>query len=154
MTPRPAMWSSWCFGWDNSALGLVDSWDSIMQPNFVLGLRSCGDATNCCLSPETFGILSFAKHGRSHGYLQLPSCVFHGLLTLMIVWINKINSPQSSSIIYFRLFHCPFLFFPILCGFPNLRPYFGPHKIRSGSRWNFCQSPRGPHISFGKFLFQ
>ena len=42
--PRPAMWSSWCFGWDRSTLGLVDSWDSTFQPylDFARGFPAKG----------------------------------------------------------------------------------------------------------------
>ena len=77
-------------------------------------------------------------------FLPVPwmetSVLLHGLLIFFIIWINEENSSQLSSIvIQYRLFHCPFLFFSILCGFSISGPYLRPHAIWSCGCLNFCQ---------------
>ena len=90
--------------------------------------------------------------GRS---FQLSSRIFcEFLFVFFVIRINNVNSSQSPSIVELRLLFCPFLFFSILSGFPNFRPYFRPCMIWSRSRLNFCQSPPGPYIPLGRFLFQ
>ena len=79
---------------------------------------------------------------------------FESFFVILAIRIDEVNSSQSSSIVEFWLLIFPWLFFSILSGFTNFRPYFWPHVIWSGGRLNFCQSPHGPHISFGRFFFQ
>ena len=98
--------------------------------------------------------LSFARHGWDHRSFQLSPRIFENFFVLCVIWIDKVNSSQSSSIVEFWLLVCPFLFFSILSGFPNFRPYFWPYMIWSGSRLNLFPSRRGPHISFWRFLLQ
>ena len=66
--------------------------------------------------------------------------------------INKVDASHSSSIIKFGLLVCPFLFFSLLKGFPNLGPNFERHIVRSSCRWNFCESLPRPHIPLHVFL--
>ena len=71
----------------------------------------------------------------------------------LVIWFDKVN--------YSVFEHCRVLasrssvrVFSILSDFTYFRPYFWPHVIWSGSRLNLCESPPGPHVSFGKFFFQ
>ena len=70
---------------------------------------------------------------------------------ITVVWVGKVNSSQSSSIVEFL-----FLVFPILDS-ERLYPFWSIllaiHDLVCGSRLNFCQSFPGPHISFRRFLF-
>ena len=52
-----------------------------------------------------------AWHGWCHRSFQFSSCVSENLRILFVIWINKVNSTQFSSIVKFWLFFCPFLFF-------------------------------------------
>ena len=54
----------------------------------------------------------------------------------------------------FGFFIFLFLFFSILSAFPNFGPYLRLYMIWSRSRFDFCQSPPGPHISLGRDFFQ
>ena len=74
---------------------------------------------------------SFARHGWCPGSFKIPPCIFGSLFVILVIRINKVNSSQSSSIVFVLLF-CPFLFFSILSGFPSLGPYFWPYTIWSG----------------------
>ena len=73
---------------------------------------------------------------------------FFCFFALFVVWIDNVTSSQSSSIVEPCFFFCPFLFFTILSGISNFRPYFWTYMIWFGSRFNLCQS------SFWMFLFQ
>ena len=98
--------------------------------------------------------LLFTRHCRFHRHFQLSPRIFDGLFEFFVFRIIEVDASHSSSIVDFRLLVCPFLFFSFLSGFSNLGPYFRPHMIWSRGRLNFCQSPPGPHFSFGRLLFQ
>ena len=86
---------------------------------------------------------SFARHGWCPGSFQFSPSVFEDFSVFFIIRIDRGNFPQPSSIVELGFFLCPFLFFSILSGFTNFRPYFRPHICRSGSCLNVCQSHTG-----------
>ena len=134
------MWSSWCLGWDSSTLGLVDSWDSTLQPYLDFG--SCDDAlTLCSCRQKAMFAVSFTGHGGCHWSFQISPRILHSIV-MFFIWINEVNCSQLSSIfsnLGFSIAHS--WVFSVLRGFSNSGPYFRPHMIRSGNRLNFCQSP-------------
>ena len=98
--------------------------------------------------------LSFARHGWRHRCFKLCPRILENFFVLFVIWIDRINSSPSSSIVDLWFFFCPFLLLSILSGFTNFRPNFWPCMIWSGSRVNFGQSLTGTHVSFCKFFFQ
>ena len=96
---------------------------------------------------------SFTKHGWSHRSFQFSRRVLENVSVFFIIWIDKVNSSQSSSIVELWFFFCPFLFFSMLSGFTNFRPNFWPYMIWSGRRLNLCQSPSDHIYRFGGFSF-
>ena len=110
MNPLPAIWPSWCFGWDSSALGLVNSWDSTMQPCFVFGTYwDASDPRSRCQTLSLFLLLQ-----RITGAMSVSSFLlafFVVLLILLIIQISEISSFQLSSIIQCRVFNRPFFVF-------------------------------------------
>ena len=102
---------------------------------------------------------SFARQAGAMGLSKFSPRVFFFFLkfllcTIRVIWIDKVNSSQSASIVELRFPFCPFLFFSILSGFTNFRPNFQPYMIWSGSRLNLCQSLPGPEKFSWRFLFQ
>ena len=83
----------------------------------------------------------FTRHGWCHGSFQFSHRVFENVFVFFVIWIDKVNSSLSSSIVELWFFFCPFLFFSILGGFTNFRL---PYMIWSGGRLNLCQTPPGP----------
>ena len=110
------------------------------------------DSSSCSHFRVASPSFSFARHGCCHRSLQLSPRMFESYFVILVIKINKVNS--SSSIVEFWLLVFPFLSLSILTSCPNFGPYFRPHMIWSRCRLNFCQSPPGPHISSGRFLFQ
>ena len=92
--------------------------------------------------------LSFTRHRGSHKSFQFSSCVVENFWVFSVVWINKINSPQSSSIVELRFSFFPFLFFSILSGITNFCPNFWPYMIWSGSCLDLCQ----PLLSYSSIV--
>ena len=107
----------------------------------------------------------YARHCRLHWKFQLSPRVFDCFLLLTIFQIDDMNASQPSSIIELWFFQSPFcfffserlfpfwiiLFFPILSGFTNLRPYLRPYMIWSRCQLNCGQSPPGPQTSLWRF---
>ena len=89
-------------------------------------------------------LLGSLSHGWCHKSFQFSPRVFENFFVLFVIWMDKVNSSQSSSIDELRFFFCPFLFFSILSGFTNFRPNFWPYMI-----WS---SP-GPPYPFRGFSF-
>ena len=90
----------------------------------------------------------------STGHFQLSPRIFWRVLVFFVIWIIKVDSSQSSSIVQFWL-----LVFSILVFLDSGLLYqffssFRPNMIWTGSRLNFCQSSHWPHISLGRFFFQ
>ena len=75
--------------------------------------------------------LSFTPHRGSHRSFQFLSRFFENFSMFFVVWIDKVNPSQSSSIVELRLLFSPFLLFQILSGFTHFRPNFWPHMIWS-----------------------
>ena len=98
--------------------------------------------------------LLFARHGCVHGPFQFSPRIFESDFVILAIRINKVNSSQSSCIVEFWHLVFPCLFSSILSGFTNFCPYFWSYMSWSGSRLNFCRSPRAPQISLGRFFIQ
>ena len=93
-------------------------------------------------------------HGCGHRSFQFSPRVFWNFFVLFVIWIDEVNSSQSSSIVELWFFFCPFLFFSILSGFTNFRPNFWPYMIWSGCRLNLFQSLTPDRMyPFGGFSF-
>ena len=114
--PRPAIWSSWCFGWDGSALGLVDSWNSTVQPYLIFG--TFGDATKCrsrCQKLSLFFLVQgIAVPWVSPAFFFLHFSWSPDTHDLPDQWNRFLSIVEHYSI---WVFNCPFLFFSILSGF-------------------------------------
>ena len=97
----------------DSILGLEDSCaTAIHTTEFRLFLRCLGFL--CC--SNGFPIAgcsrrSLAWHRRGHRRFQFPSRILNDVLVVFITRINRINFTQTSGILEFWLFECPFLFF-------------------------------------------
>ena len=153
VNPLPAVWILWFFrlkrfhsfpcGFRRFHFSTIHCFEILPRCNFRLR-NHFRDAI----------LRSFTRHGCCHRYVQFSLRVLEDFCVFFIIWIDEATSPQSSSIVEIWFFFCPFLFFSILSGFTNYRPYFWPHMIWSGSRLNLCQSPPGPHISFWRLLLQ
>ena len=104
---------------EDSILCLVDSWDSTLQPQIVLGIS--WDAISCFATTFVVQVWAFlfARHGRCHRSFQFPPRILESFFVILVIRIKKFNSSQSSSIIEFWFFFCPFLLFSILSGFTN-----------------------------------
>ena len=122
----------------------------------ALFLESCWIHHSSLQFPEagSASLFFFARQCRIHWNFQLSPCVFDGFLKFPNFRIDERYASQPSSIIEFGFLVCPFLLFSFLSGFSNFGPYFWTHILRSGSCLIFCQSPSGPHISFGGFSFK
>ena len=117
-----------------------------LGPLFIPNLRFCNHFRGARLN-------SLARRGGCHWSFQFSPRIFESFRMFFVVWINKINSCQSSSIVELRFFPCPFLFLSILNDFSNFRPIFWRKLIWSGSRPSLRQSPPGPHVHHWRLLF-
>ena len=128
--PFPAMRFSCILESKDSVRCPVDSRDSTLQSYIVLDF---------CFSLPIFGFrirfhdacLSFTRHRGSHRSFQFSPRIFENFFISFVVWINKIDSSLSLSIVKLRFLFCPFLFFSILSGFSNFRAHFRPNMIWS-----------------------
>ena len=67
---------------------------------------------------------SFTRHGSGHRSFQFSSRTFENFFVVFVIWIGKVKSSQSSSIVELWFLFCRLLFFSILSGFTNFRPHF------------------------------
>ena len=106
---------------------------------------ACINPRHGCLKAGRTFCLLLARHCFVHMPFQLSRRILNDFFEFFIFRISEVNASQSSNIIEFCFFVCPFFFF--LNGFLDFSPNLWPHMICSGSRLNCCQSLSGLHMS-------
>ena len=140
------MQSSCFLDCNDSALCLVDSWESTTQPHIVLNSFPLPFLCSTRVSPMLEG--GFAPLQGMAGAIGLSNF----LLAFWIVSEYSLSSrsfkksSQLSSIVTIRSLFCPFLLFSILSGFTNFRPNFWPHIMVWQSFESLSISPRTTNI--------
>ena len=93
----------------------------------------------------------FAWHGWVHVHFQLSPRILHDFFVFFVFRVNGVDASQLSSIVEFGFLD--FLTLAFL-SFERLSEFWSIHIAGSSSCMKFCQSPPGPHISFGRCFFQ
>ena len=131
-------------------------------------LMCFGNATEFCLFLRCVGFLLKAMVSRLqvvadvlHMALQVPCCVSNyrlafsnDVLVIFITWIDRINSCQTLACSSFGFSSAHSCFSFLLASFPILFQASGHKWSGRDVVWIFVSLPPGPHVSFGRFLFQ